>query len=47
MKLLVLEPFGDSGNGLYVSDVGNTISYLREAPDEVTHGLLGGLMKLL
>ena len=41
------KPFGESGDGLSVSDVGNEISCLREAPDEVTQGLPGGLMKLL
>ena len=41
------EPFGESGDGLSVSDDGNKISCLQEAPDEVTQGLLGGLMKLL
>ena len=35
-KLLVLEPFGESDDGLGVSDVGNEISCLREALDEVT-----------
>ena len=35
MELLVSEPFGESGDGLGVSDVRNGISCLREAPDEV------------
>ena len=47
IELLMLEPFGESGDGLDVSDVGNGVSCLREAPDEFTQGLLGGLMKLL
>ena len=36
MELLVSEPFGESGDGLGVYDVGNEISYLQEAPDEFT-----------
>jgi hypothetical protein len=47
MELLVPEPFGESGDGLGASDVGNGISCLREAPNEVTQGLPEGLMKLL
>ena len=46
-ELLVPEPLGESGDGLGIRDVGNRISCLREAPDEVTQGLSGGLMKLL
>ena len=41
------EPFGEGDNGLGVGDVGNTVSFLREMPDEVTQGLLEVLMKLL
>ena len=40
-ELLMPEPFGESGDGLDVSDVGNEVSCLREEPDEVTQGLLG------
>ena len=47
MELLMLEPFGESSDGLGISDVGNEISCLQEAPNEVMHGLLRGLMKLL
>ena len=47
MELLVLEPFGEGGDGLGVGDVGNRVSCLREAPDEVAQGLLEGQMKLL
>ena len=43
----MLEPFGESGDGLGVSDVGNKFSCLQEAPDEVMQGLPSGLMKLL
>ena len=43
----MLEPFGESGDGLSVSDVGKEISCLREVPDEVAQGVPGGLMKLL
>jgi hypothetical protein len=46
-ELLMLEPFGESGDGLGASDVGNGISHLREAPNEVTQGLPKGFMKLL
>ena len=46
MELFVPEPFGESGDGLGVSDVGNGISCLRETPDEVAQGLPKGLMKL-
>jgi hypothetical protein len=35
-ELLVLEPFGESGNGPGASDVGNEISCLQDAPNEVT-----------
>ena len=41
------DPFGESGDGLSISDVGNRISCLREASDEVTQGLPEGLMNLL
>ena len=47
MELLVLEPFGESGDGLSIGDVRNGVSCLREVPDEVMQGLLRGLMKLL
>jgi len=47
MELLVPKPFGESDNGLGINNVGNRVSCLQEAPDEVTQGLLGGLMKLL
>ena len=47
MELLMLEPFGEGGDGLGVSDVGNRVSCLQEVSDEVMQGLLGGLMKLL
>ena len=41
------KPFGEGGDGLGISDVGNKVSCLREAPDKVVQGLLGELMKLL
>ena len=39
-------PFGESSDGLGISDVGNRISCLREAPDEVTQRFPEGQMKL-
>ena len=47
MELLIPKPFGESDNGLGINNVGNRVSCLQEAPDEVTQGLLRGLMKLL
>ena len=34
-KLLVSEPFGEGSDGLGISNVGDGVSYLQEAPDEV------------
>ena len=35
-KLLLLEPFGEGSNGLGIDDVADGVSYLHEAPNEVT-----------
>ena len=40
------KPFGEGGNGLDVGDVGDGVSCLREAPDEVTQRFPRGPMKL-
>ena len=45
-KLLVSKPFGEGGGGLGIDDVGDRVSCLREAPDEVTQRFPRGLMKL-
>ena len=46
-ELLVLEPLGECGDSIAITDVGDGVPGLREAPDETTQGLPEGLMKLL